>query len=293
VQNDTGLASVSALVGVSQTLTLALAGFTADMIGNQIRVYGAATLDNNGIFLITGQTATTLTYTNPNAGAGAEAAGTLNFVAGENMCASLGGPPPDTATGGEEFLYLQNKPVVGTALALTQVTSGGAATALVRGVPPVGQYSVRESNGLIKFDPALAIGDTVFADYEYYTGLISAAQKVVDGDPNDRLNYPGYRAAGIDVQVKAPTQRVIAVTGVLTITRGFERTVVRAAAEANVVTYVNGLGISGDVIRSEIIEQIMATPGVYNVTLSAPTRGVTVINDDQVARTDTTQVALT
>ncbi len=135
------------------------------------------------------------------------------------------------------------------------------------------------------------VGDNVVVSYQYYTGLIAEVQRVVDGDPTDRVTYPGYRAAGVDVRVLTPLIETIVVAATLTVLEGFDKATVSTNVQTNIIDYINTLGISGDVIRNEIIERIMSTPGVYNVNLVAPVSDVT-INDNQLPRTATTSVTV-
>ena len=152
-------------------------------------------------------------------------------------------------------------------------------------------YYVNWASGRVFFTSPLVVGDNVVVSYQYYTDLIAEVQRVVDGDPADRVNYPGYRAAGVDVRVLSPGIETIFVTAVLTVLEGFDEATVVAAVESNIIDYINNLGISGDVIRAEIIERIMATPGVYNVNLTTPT-GDTTIDDDELPRTSSTEVTV-
>ena len=210
---------------------------------------------------------------------GANTAASTTSVTGETVIAA--------ALGGEEFLYTDNKPLLDNLQDSSfEVRKNG--TALVLGT----DYYVNWASGRIYFTTPLSVGDAITADYQYYTGLVALAQKVVDGDPADRVNFPGYRAAGVDVRVLTPTAVNQPVTANIALLEGFNRTTVLAQAQSNVVAYINALGISGDVIRAEIIERIMATPGVYNVNVTQPAADV-VINDDQLVRTTTTQVSIT
>jgi phage-related baseplate assembly protein len=127
--------------------------------------------------------------------------------------------------------------------------------------------------------------------YKYYTGLVAEAQLVVDGDPADRVTYPGYRAAGVDVRVLTPDIVTIVVTATLTILDGYDLTTVAASVESNIISYINELGISGDVVRNEVIERIMTTPGVYNVNLVAPALDI-IVDDDEIPRTSTVEVTV-
>ena len=210
---------------------------------------------------------------------GANTAATTASVTGETILAS--------AAGGEEFLYTDNKPLLDNLQdASFEVRKNGIA--LVLGT----DYYINWASGRIFFTTPLISSDSITADYKYYTGLVALAQLVVDGDPANRATYPGYRAAGVNVRVITPTAVNQVVTANLAIAEGYDRTTVVAQAQAAVVDYINSLGISGDVIRSEIIARIKTTPGVYNVNVTQPTSDVT-INDDELVRTNASQVTIT
>lgn len=197
----------------------------------------------------------------------------------EVVTLGLAGPPSDRAVGGEEYLRLNNWPV-DTAQSLI-VTSSAIGAGAGRGALIDGQdFYLNPADGRILFDPALVLGEEITASYTYFDGLIQEAQKVIDGDPTDRTNYPGYRAGGVLVRVLPPTVRQQNVSAVLRVLEGYDRAVAVTAAEAAVSTYINGLGISGDVVRHEIVEQIMGVDGVYDVLLTVPTENVTTLDSE-------------
>lgn len=205
-------------------------------------------------------------------------------VTGENVTLGLAGPPPDSAVGGEEFLYLDNKPVKTTQPFTLTSSSRGV---LVQGT----DYTLEDASGQIKFTPALTTGEVITADYTHYTGLIQETQKVIDGDPADRETYPGWRAAGVRVRVRSPAILVQDVTAVVAVAEGYSSATVFTDVTNAVLDYVNNLGISGDVLVAKLIEVMMAVPGVHNVSLTEPTSDV-VILDDQLPRISSSNVTL-
>lgn len=198
-------------------------------------------------------------------------------ISGEVLIAS--------ALGGEEFLTLSTAPInFGLGLTITSSTRG----VLTLGV----DYFVNPASGRIFFNPALATLEQITADYTPYINLIPTVQNVIDGDPNDRRNFPGFRAAGVLVQVLSPAVVPVSVEGILSI-ENVDRTTVIANAQQAVLEYVNGLGISGDIVRNEIIERIMGVNGVVDVDLILPTSNITIL-DDQIPRiTSTALINLT
>lgn len=147
-----------------------------------------------------------------------------------------------SAIGGETVLKLVNVPVKTEAGFLLYVN----AILKTEGV----HYSLNPASGQINFLPGaypsgLAAADAVTASYTYFTGLIAAVQKVVDGDPADRASFPGKRAAGVLVRVLAPNIVQQVVTANITVVQGFNQAEVADAVRAAISSYINSLGISG------------------------------------------------
>lgn len=213
---------------------------------------------------------------------GAGTAETVESVVSEVVLAS--------ALGGEEFLGLDFFPVKFPEDTVTVTLQRGASTTtLAESV----DWFLNPADGVL-YVPApslggILIGDIIRCSYTYFTGLIAAVQKVLDGDEDDRLNFPGYRAAGVLVRALSPTVVSLSIQATLTMLDGFDQQTVIADCVAAVQTYVNSLGISGDVIRAELVDRIMETDGVYDVNLVAPI-GNLVVLDEQIARVTTANI---
>jgi uncharacterized phage protein gp47/JayE len=201
---------------------------------------------------------------------------TQSSVATDILTEGLTGPPPGSAVGGEEELFLDHYPVKAVdPLSVYSSTRGP----LVKDT----DFIINYVNGQLVFTPSLSTGEIIMADYTYFTGLLALAQKIVDGDPNDRLNYPGLRAAGILVTVATPTILLQTVNLTLATAEGYEFDPVKEAVRQAIKDYINNLNISDDVIRNKLISQIMAVPGVINILLTAPAVDIPIL-DDQLAR---------
>lgn len=196
----------------------------------------------------------------------------------EMLTEGLSGPIPDTAVGGETRLYLDNVPVKDSA---TFVLISSHRGVLVLNT----DYTLNSAAGQVVFSPALVAGEAVFAwPYTYYTGLIQLAQKIIDGDANDRENYPGVRAGGVLVWVRTPTVLTQTIDVTVTIMEGYDHATTRTAVKEAIKNYINTLGISGDVVRSKLIKVIMGVAGIYNVTVTTPATDI-ILLDDEMART--------
>lgn len=207
----------------------------------------------------------------------------------EVMTEGLGGPPGgDGALGGEETLFLDHVPVKGSiAPVLTSTTRG----VLVRDVGAGGDYWLNEPTGQVDFNPPLVLGEQVLATYTYFTGLIAEAQKIVDGDPADAVNYPGVRAAGVNVTVGVPQVLIQNIEINVTVREGYEDAQVRTDVQNALVSLVNSLGISGDVLIAALLAKAMGVTGVSNARMVAPVADV-ILLDDQLARTTPVNVVV-
>ena len=193
--------------------------------------------------------------------------------------------PTDEAVGGETTLFLDNFPVKDT-LPVNLATS--VAGNLTEGT----DFTVNPASGQIQVTTPLVAGEQVVGASTYFTGLLAYAQKVIDGDANDRENFPGLRAAGVLVKVKSPQILIQPVTALLTVEEGFDQSTVAANVTQAIKDYINTLTISGDVLRSQLIAVIVAVDGVSNVSVTVPANDV-VILDDQLARTQDANITVT
>lgn len=106
--------------------------------------------------------------------------------------------------------------------------------------------------------------------------LVTQAKAVIYGyyDTNGNA-VPGWKAAGVHVEVYAATEQQVAVTGALTVAAGYDKpTLVNQATQA-IFGYIQGLDIGATAIKAEIIALVMGIPGVVNFIPSAPTADVT------------------
>ena len=123
------------------------------------------------------------------------------------------------------------------------------------------------------------------------TGNLSGAQiteiqKVLDGDPDDLVNFPGVLAAGITANVEAPT--VIAVNVVISVFRvgsTSDETEINTFVQSAIENYINTRKLGDDVVLNKIREIAMsAHPAVYDVTITTPVAN-TSISASELSRT--------
>ena len=108
--------------------------------------------------------------------------------------------------------------------------------------------------------------------------LASEAKKVIDGYyDDDGVPIPGWKAAGVQVEVLPATDETVDVTAVVTVDPRYETATVLGNAEESVRAYIQGLEIGAKVILSEIIAIIRRdVEGTLNVVVSVPSADTTV-----------------
>lgn len=123
------------------------------------------------------------------------------------------------------------------------------------------------------------------------TGSLSAAQiseiiKVLDGDPDDLINFPGARAAGVTANVSAPAVIGVDVTiAIIRIGQISDETEIILNVKSAIEKYVNTRKIGDDVVLNEIRAISMAAhPANYDLSVSLPTANVP-IDSSSLART--------
>lgn len=141
-------------------------------------------------------------------------------------------------------------------------------------------FFIYRGTGDIKFSGAgLTAGTIVAANYTYYTGLIATAHKVIDGDLNDIVTYPGVKAAGEHVNIQAPDIRRISVTGSLAVSNGYDFDTVKVQVQALIENYISSLGINGNLVLLDIYKQMDDIAGVADFKITNPTSNITVLEN--------------
>lgn len=220
---------------------------------------------------------------------GAGTAESFTTTGGVETLTAAGG-----ATGGESRFYTQEWPLRQDAWTLTL-------TPFATGVPGVltqgTDYDVTPSQGLFVLSPTLyptglAAGDVLtIAPYEYYTGLLALCQRLIDGDVSDPVNFPVWRAAGVELRVRPPRLRWLTIECTVAVVDGYDRDAVRDRVRRAIANYIAGLDIGADVILAELIERAMAVDGMFDVQFLAPL-GNTAVADDEIARIRSTNLTV-
>ena len=224
---------------------------------------------------------------------------------------NLVGTGSTLATAGQRLFYFDNIPVknlseITIEHTLHPVGSNTPRTLLLEDASgdtiPGAEATVNLGSGRVvlktsAFPTGLGAGDRLEARYSWYTGILALAQKIIEGDPNDRTNYPGYRAAGVDVRVVPPTVLYQHVEAEIKIDSGFNQVDVLDSCKASIMNYVNTLGIGEDFVITELVFAIQKIPGVYDVVFTSAgertTRDNVSIGEYELARILSLDVVLT
>jgi len=107
------------------------------------------------------------------------------------------------------------------------------------------------------------------------SALVERAREVIYGyvDASGK-KVPGWKAAGVKVDVHAAFEQVVDVAGVLTPLAGYDKPTLLTDAEQAIFGYIRSLDIGQPAILAEIIAQVMEIEGVYDFVPSEPLASV-------------------
>lgn len=108
------------------------------------------------------------------------------------------------------------------------------------------------------------------------SGLVNHAKDVIYGYYDSAGNaVPGWKAAGVNVQVYAATETTVAITAALTAAAGYDKPTLITAVTSAINAYLLEMPIGSKAIKAEITAIAMNIDGVLNFELSAPSSDVT------------------
>lgn len=138
------------------------------------------------------------------------------------------------------------------------------------------------------FPPVANVNAYLYIDDGTVSGVGAAkvleTQEVVDGDGTEES--PGYRAAGVNVVVAAPSVIEQDIEVDVTAGEGIDINAMNGEIETNLTNYINNLPIGGDIIYAELTTAVMNVFGVVDADVTTPSANVT-IADSQVGRIGT------
>lgn len=110
--------------------------------------------------------------------------------------------------------------------------------------------------------------------YQYNTGLIGEAVRVLYGDQRDPATYPGTVAAGARINVSGPIVKRIQIALNLRIRSGVSASDVRDRVKSAVASVVNQTGIGDAIAISDIVAAASKVNGVIAVSVLSPSYSV-------------------
>jgi len=119
------------------------------------------------------------------------------------------------------------------------------------------------------------INNTGLDAYQYHTGLLAVANKIIYGDARDVTTYPGVAAAGAEIFVESPLVRRIKVSISIRVNTGVPFTNLAEQVRSNIASLINGNFIGQPIAISSIIASVNSIPGVTAVSISSPSYSVT------------------
>lgn len=183
---------------------------------------------------------------------GTGSSGVSASIAAETIVAS--------AAGGEVELYTSRRPWSSSP---TVYRNGVAMTAA--------EYSTVPAQGQIYLVTALTAAEVITVGaYSVYEGLVAAAQKVLDGDPENLTLTPPASAHGLVTTVRPASVVSLTIAGVLTTKPGYDPVAEAEACALRISEYTNGGEIGAPWYTSKAIERAMASPGALKFVLTAP-----------------------
>lgn len=106
--------------------------------------------------------------------------------------------------------------------------------------------------------------------YRYNTGLIAEANRIIYGDPRDSTTYPGFGAAGANIDVREPLTRRIQVSVEIRINTGVPFAQTAEQVRTSVSSIINSNPVGQPIAISAIVSACYAIPGIKAVAISSP-----------------------
>lgn len=116
--------------------------------------------------------------------------------------------------------------------------------------------------------------------------MIDNIREIIEGNPDDLINYPGAGVAGINYNIEPPDVIDQNITGTLyRVGTASDSNEIELAARSAIEAYVNTRRLGDDLVLSELIKRTKGShPSIYDVTFSVPASNVSV-GLNQIVRT--------
>lgn len=143
-------------------------------------------------------------------------------------------------------------------------------------------YKINRGTGEVQLTDVGGVpaGTQMVAHYTYYTNLIAEVQKVMEGDVDDPVEFPGIKAAGIFLSVEQPIIKRITVVASITADSGYTESDLAAPVQRAIEGYISSRRIGQDVIVSKIIDAAFAVTGLADIDIRTPSSNVIVLESE-------------
>ena len=134
-----------------------------------------------------------------------------------------------------------------------------------------------DANIVLGFPTAVVRG---IDGYRYFTGLPQEVQWTIDGKDADVENYPGIRAAGVQLEVLEPVTVPQRVEVIIVTREGVTLTAITNDIKSAISAYINNLKVGADVFVSDILVAVKAVSGVSDCHVAYPPDNVAIADSE-------------
>lgn len=218
----------------------------------------------------------------------------VEYVSNDAFVLTLASPLTSPHSGGAIITFVD---IISEAAEATQRRFGFTNYPIVRGTeriwiqPPSGiwslltrdvDYILNKGTGEIQLTDVGGVlsGTKVIGHYLYYTNLIAEVQRVMEGDSDSPIRYPGVKAAGIFLSVEEPIVKRVSVIASITAADGFVESDLAPLVKIAIESYVSSLKIGEDVIVSKMIDNAFTVTGLADIRIVSPTANIIVLESE-------------
>lgn len=115
--------------------------------------------------------------------------------------------------------------------------------------------------------------------YDYDTGLIGQANRVIFGDPRDPVTYPGVNAAGTNIFIREPLLKRIQIALAIRTNIGVSFAQITSQIQSSVYALILANPLGQPIDLSSIVETVRMINGVTSVVITNPQYN---INNDEI-----------
>ena len=107
--------------------------------------------------------------------------------------------------------------------------------------------------------------------YNFDTGLIGEANRVIYGDPRSATTYPGVNAAGTSIFIREPLLKLVQISLAIRTNIGVSFAQITSQIQSSVYALIQSNPLGQSIYLSSVVETVQAIPGVTSVVILSPT----------------------